>query len=82
MKEKITGGLLGLVFVVFGLNYFLNFLPNPPMEEGSPPAMFIGAMYSTGFLGFLKVLETLGGVLVAIPPPCDVSDCLFSDRLP
>ncbi len=68
MKEKITGGLLGLVFVVFGLNYFLNFLPNPPMEEGSPPAMFIGAMYSTGFLGFVKVLEILGGVLVAIPP--------------
>ena len=68
MKEKITGGLLGLVFVVFGLNYFLNFLPNPPMEEGSPPAMFIGAMYSTGFLGFVKVLEILGGVLVAVPP--------------
>ena len=53
MKEKIAGGLLGLMFVVFGLNYFLNFLPNPPMEEGSPAAMFIGAIYSTGFLGFV-----------------------------
>lgn len=67
MKEKITGGLLGLVFVVFGLNYFFNFLPNPPMEEGSPPAMFIGAMYTTGFLGFVKVLEIIGGALVALP---------------
>lgn len=67
MKEKITGGLLGLVFIIFGLNFFLNFLPNPPMEEGSPPAMFIGAMYSTGFLGFVKILEILGGVLTAIP---------------
>lgn len=67
MKEKIAGALLGLVFVVFGLNYFCNFLPNPPMEEGSPPAMFIGAMYTTGFLGFVKVLEIIGGVLVAWP---------------
>lgn len=67
MKEKITGGLLGLVFVVFGLNYFFNFLPNPQMEEGSPPAMFIGAMYTTGFLGFVKVLEIIGGALVALP---------------
>lgn len=67
MKEKIAGGLLGLVFVVFGLNYFLNFLPSPPMEEGSPPAMFIGALYGSGYLGLVKVLELLGGVLVAWP---------------
>ena len=67
MKEKIIGGLLGLVFVVFGLNFFLNFLPNPPMEEGSPPAMFMGAMYVSGYLTFVKVLEILGGLLVAIP---------------
>jgi len=67
MKEKIIGGLLGLIFVVFGLNFFLHFLPNPPMEEGSPPAMFMGAMYATGYLTFVKVLEILGGLLVAIP---------------
>lgn len=67
MKEKIAGGLLGLMFVVFGLNYFLNFLPNPPMAEGSPAAMFMGAIYSSGFLGLVKVLEIIGGVLVAIP---------------
>jgi uncharacterized membrane protein YphA (DoxX/SURF4 family) len=67
MKEKIIGGLLGLLFVVFGLNFFLNFLPNPPMEEGTPPAMFMGAMYITGYLTFVKVLEILGGILVAIP---------------
>ena len=67
MKEKIIGGLLGLIFVVFGLNFFLNFLPTPPMEEGSPAAMFLGAMYGSGFLAFVKVLEIIGGVLVAIP---------------
>jgi len=67
MKEKIIGGLLGLLFVVFGLNFFFNFLPNPPMEEGSSSAMFVGAMYISGYLTFVKVLEIIGGILVAIP---------------
>ncbi len=67
MKEKIAGGLLGLVFLVFGLNYFLNFLPNPPIAEGSPPALFIGVLYSSGYLGLVKVLEIVGAVLVAWP---------------
>lgn len=67
MKEKIAGGLLGLIFFVFGLNYFLNFLPNPVMEAGSPPALFIGALYGSGYLGFVKVIELVGAVLVAWP---------------
>jgi len=70
MKEKlpiIAGGLLGLLFVVFGLNFFLHFLPIPAPTEGSPMSMFMGAMYMTGYLTFVKVLEITGGVLVAIP---------------
>jgi hypothetical protein len=63
----IAAGLLGLIFVVFGLNFFLKFIPIPPAPEGSPPAMFLGAMYLTGYLAFIKVLEILGGLLVAIP---------------
>ena len=63
----IAGALLGLAFVVFGLNFFLKFLPMPPPEEGSQAAAFMGAMYSTGFLAFVKILEILGGILVAIP---------------
>jgi len=62
------GGLLGLLFLVFGLNYFLNFIPMPPgPPEGSPPALFMGALVPTGYLAFVKVLEILGGILVAIP---------------
>lgn len=63
----IAAGSLGLVFVVFGLNFFLKFIPIPSPPDGSPPAMFLGAMFMTGYLGFVKVLEILGGVLVAIP---------------
>ena len=64
---NIAGGLLGLIFVVFGLNFFLQFIAIPSPPDGSPPAMFLGAMYITGYLAFVKVLEVLGGVLVAIP---------------
>ncbi|HMO04863.1 MAG TPA: hypothetical protein PKC67_05110 [Kiritimatiellia bacterium] len=66
--QGLAGALLGLLFVVFGLNFFLSFIPMPPPPpEGSPPAMFFGAVYATGFLAFVKVLEILGGVLVAVP---------------
>lgn len=70
MKNKstlIAGGLLGLVFVVLGSNFFLKFIANPPMEQGSPPAVFMGVMYASGYLTLVKVLEILGGLLVAIP---------------
>ena len=70
MKNKITlvaAGLLGLVFIVFGLNFFLNFIPMPSPPEGSAAAAFTGAMYSTGYLTFVKILEITGGLLVAIP---------------
>lgn len=63
----IAGGLLGLIFIVFGLNFFLKFIPIPSPPEGSPPAMFMGAMFITGYLSFVKILEVLGGLLVAIP---------------
>ena len=65
---SIAGGLLGLAFIAFGLNHFVPFLPSPPSPaEGSPPAMFFGSLFATGYLDFIKVIEILGGILVAIP---------------
>ena len=42
--------LLGLMFTVFGLNGFLNFIPPPktPVPEGA--AAFAGALMNTGFM--------------------------------
>lgn len=37
------------------------------MPEGTPIAMFMGAFGPTGYLTFVKVLELIGGILVAIP---------------
>lgn len=71
MKERaptIAAVLLGLAFVTFGLNHFLDFLPPmPEAEKGSPPALFFGALVPTGYFAFIKVLEITGGVLVAVP---------------
>ena len=63
----IAGAVLGLIFIVFGLNFFLKFIPIPAPEEGTPAAMFMGALYPTGYLTFVKVLEILGGILVILP---------------
>ena len=65
----IAGALLGLAFVVFGLNHFLEFIPMP--KDGPPLSAaslsFMGALAPTGYLAWIKSMEIIGGVLVAIP---------------
>ena len=58
----ITRSLLGLVFVVFGSNKFLHFMPLPPMtgEAGA----FMGAMYMTHYLYVVAAFEVVGGLLL------------------
>ena len=63
----IAGILLGLLFIASGLLVLLKLAPMPPMPEGTPAAMFMGAFGPTGYFTFIKVLEVLGGTLVAIP---------------
>ncbi len=63
-----AAALLGLAFVLFGLNFFVPFLPSPGQPpEGSPPALFMGALYPTGYLAFVKALEIAGGLLTVFP---------------
>jgi len=65
---SIAGGLLGALFIMAGVMVLFNLAPTPPPPpEGSPPALFMGAFARTGYLTFVKVLEVIGGVLVAIP---------------
>jgi uncharacterized membrane protein YphA (DoxX/SURF4 family) len=54
---------LGLVFTVFGLNFFLHFLPMP----AAPPraAAFAGALFASGYLfPLLKATEVVAGLLL------------------
>lgn len=58
--------LLAAIFIVFGLNFWLNFIPMPPPPPAdSTVGMFMGAMFPTGYLAAVKVLEVLGGALIA-----------------
>ena len=63
----IAGVLLGLLFIASALVVLLHLVQMPPPPEGTPAALFMGAFVPTGYLTFVKILELLGGVLVAIP---------------
>lgn len=63
----IAGVLLGLVFVMSGIVVLFKLVPMPPPPEGTPSALFMGAFAPTGYLTFVKALEVVGGILVAIP---------------
>jgi len=67
IATNIAGGLLGLLFIAFSLMVLLNLVHAPPMPDGTPAAMFMGALGPTGYLTFVKVCELVGGILVAIP---------------
>lgn len=56
--------LLGLVFVVFGSNAFLHFIPMPPME--GPAGAFIGGLVSSGYIYAIAGLEVIGGLLLLL----------------
>ena len=64
---NIAGIVLGLLFLMASVTYFLKLVPTPKFPEGSPIAMFMGAFGPTGYMGFVKGCELLGGLLVAIP---------------
>jgi putative oxidoreductase len=63
----IAGILLGLLFVMSGVVVLFKLVPIPEIPEGTPPAHFMAAFGPTGYMTFIKVLEVLGGLLVAIP---------------
>ena len=54
--------LLGLMFFVFGLNYFFHFLPMtpPPGDAG----VLMGIFYTHGWLTFHGVLYVIAGLLL------------------
>ncbi len=54
---------LGAVFVLFGLNGFLSFLPEPPLPSAAMP--FIGGLASAPyFFPLLKGTEVVAGLLL------------------
>ncbi len=66
LASKIVASLLGLMFVVFGLNFWFHFIAVPSPAEGTPASAFIGSMYGSGYLAAVKVIEVLGGLALLV----------------
>ncbi len=58
--------LLGLIFFVFGLNGFLNFIPVPPNMPEKVMAFMNGLMASGYFFPLLKGTEVVCGLLLLL----------------
>jgi len=57
--------LLGLMFVVFGLNGFLHFIPQPAMPP-SDITTFATVLMTTHYMVPVFVLQVVGGLLLLI----------------
>jgi len=57
--------LLGLVFLVFGLNGFLNFLSLGPLPTGLA-GQFMGALFVSHYYWVIAALQVVGGVLLLV----------------
>ena len=58
--------LLGLIYFVFGLNFFFHFLPTPPSSGGVADA-FTGGLFQSGyFFPMLKGIEVVLGAFLLI----------------
>jgi putative oxidoreductase len=62
IAATISRYLLGIIFVVFGLNGFLNFIPQGAMPTGSA-GQFLAVGMATHYFGFAFAVQLLAGVL-------------------
>jgi uncharacterized membrane protein YphA (DoxX/SURF4 family) len=56
---------LGLVFVFFGSNAFLRFLPMPPPPEGTA-GLYLKAFFDSGYVYVIGGMQLIGGLLLLI----------------
>ncbi len=54
--------LLGLLFLVFGLNGFLHFIPMPP--PSGLAGQYMGALFVSHYLVVVFLLQVVGGALL------------------
>ena len=59
----IARNLLGLLFLVFGLNGFLHFIPQPPPPAGLA-TQYLTVLFLSHYLVPVFALQVIGGVLL------------------
>src|SRR5579864_1992661 len=62
--SAIARYLAGVIFLVFGLNGFLNFIPLPPL--GGIAGQFMGALYASHYLWVIFAFQLLAAVLLLV----------------
>lgn len=62
IASTIARYLLGLIFLVFGLNGFLHFIPGQPPP--GPAAAFASAMAATHYWVIIFLSQVIGGALL------------------
>ena len=57
--------LLGAIFLFFGSNTFLHFLPMPPLPQGVT-GEYLHAFFASGYVYVIGGLQVIGGLLLLI----------------
>ena len=64
ITTHIARALLGFVFLVFGLNGFLHFIPMPP--PSGVAGQFLGALFVSNFLVVVFLLQIIPALLLLV----------------
>src|SRR6266481_2081827 len=64
IASTIARYLAGVIFLVFGLNGFLNFIPLPP--PGGIAGQFMGALYASHYLWVIFAFQVIAGVFLLV----------------
>jgi putative oxidoreductase len=56
--------LAGVIFLIFGLNGFLNFIPLPP--AGGVAGQFMGALYASHYLWVIFAFQVIAALLLLV----------------
>jgi putative oxidoreductase len=62
----ISRFLLGMGFIIFGLNILHPFMTSPPPPQGSLAAQFVAVMVPSHWIELVGVLQLLGGLMLII----------------
>jgi putative oxidoreductase len=64
ISERTARIILGLIYFVFGLNFFFHFIPAGAQPSGKAAA-FLGGLFQSGYLfQLIKVIEITAGALL------------------
>jgi putative oxidoreductase len=64
VASLIARYLAGVIFLVMGLNGFLNFIALPP--PGGVAGQFMGALYVSHYLWVIFAFQVIGGLLLLV----------------